>query len=329
MPCGSGLEREWANPSSIHRAGTAARRRVELARESVARLLGCQERELLFSSGGTESANLAIFGTLEHLRASAPARRVLVTSRLEHSAVRESADAWQRRGGEVLWAVQDASGVVDCDWLADTLRHRAAEIALVSLMWVNNEDRRDRPDRPDRRALPRARSPLPHRRNATRRPHACRSRGPSSRSPQLRRPQVPRSEGDRRALHPPRRSARTPSNRPVRRSGIAGAARKTSPGIVGMGTAADAARRWMENRRPDQPRPDWHPLRTTRARHPSCLSRGDAERLRGPAHLVDDEHRLPAPRGGSDSPPSLRTRPLRQCRRRLQQRKPSIRAPSS
>ena len=83
------LEQCWGNPSSVHRSGIEARRRVELARASVARLLGCRDREVVFTSGGTESANLAILGSLEHFAAST--RRVLVTSRLEHSAVRECA----------------------------------------------------------------------------------------------------------------------------------------------------------------------------------------------------------------------------------------------
>ncbi|MFO0828896.1 MAG: cysteine desulfurase family protein [Phycisphaerales bacterium] len=129
------LERSWANPSSVHRQGIEARRRVELAREAVARLVGCQERELVFTSGGTEAANLAILGSLE----AAPERNVLITSRLEHSAVRETAAAWERRGGTVIWAQHEASGVVDGSWLASTLRAQATRIGLVSLMWVNNE----------------------------------------------------------------------------------------------------------------------------------------------------------------------------------------------
>jgi len=139
------LEREWANPSSVHRAGVEARRRIELARESVARLIGCQERELLFCSGGTEAANLAILGTLPAegnwlaAGAAAPSRRVLVTSRLEHSAVRETADAWSRRGGEVVWTQHADGGLIDLDWLAATLRERSDDVAIVSVMWANNE----------------------------------------------------------------------------------------------------------------------------------------------------------------------------------------------
>ncbi len=131
----------WANPSSVHRAGGEAKRIVELARESVARLVGCQDRELVFTSGGTEGASLAIRGSLEHFAASEPARRVLVTSRFEHSAVRELAQQLEKRGVEIVWLPSSpaAPGTPDLDALSALLASRANEIALVSLMWANNE----------------------------------------------------------------------------------------------------------------------------------------------------------------------------------------------
>jgi cysteine desulfurase len=131
----------WANPSSVHRAGGEAKRVVELARESVARLVGCQERELVFTSGGTEGANLAIRGSLEQLASADPARRVLVTTRFEHSAVRELAQRLEQRGTEVVWlaGAPHAPGTPDLDALEALLAARADEIALVSLMWANNE----------------------------------------------------------------------------------------------------------------------------------------------------------------------------------------------
>ncbi len=153
------LVTDWANPSSVHRPGVNARRRIELARTSIAKLVGCQEREILFCSGGTEAANLAIFGSRRHAVASAPRaglssaspatsssqqsgrreRRTFVTSRLEHSAVRESADAWIARGDEVVWITHRPDGVIDLDRFSELLRSRGDEIAVVSLMWANNE----------------------------------------------------------------------------------------------------------------------------------------------------------------------------------------------
>jgi cysteine desulfurase len=129
------LEERWANPSSVHRAGQAARHVVELARADVARLLGCSEREVVFTSGGTEAADLAIRGTL-----GASERRVLATSRLEHAAVRELAERLAERGtAEVLWLPHDAGGRVTPEALGRALRERAGEVALVSLMAANNE----------------------------------------------------------------------------------------------------------------------------------------------------------------------------------------------
>ena len=103
------MREHWANPSSVHRAGGEAKRVVELARESVAALVGCQERELVFTSGGTEGANLAIRGTIEHFAAHEPRRRVLVTTRFEHSAVRELAQQLEKRSTEVVWLTSATS----------------------------------------------------------------------------------------------------------------------------------------------------------------------------------------------------------------------------
>ena len=129
------LESVWANPSSVHRAGQVARQKLELARESVCRLIGCRDRELVFTSGGTEAANLAIRGSL----AIEPKRHVLVTSRLEHSAVRELAESLGASGTEVIWLANDERGIVDLDELRRVLEERGDEIGLVCLMWVNNE----------------------------------------------------------------------------------------------------------------------------------------------------------------------------------------------
>jgi cysteine desulfurase len=132
-----GLVGGWGNPSSIHRAGMAARHAVELARESLAELLGAKPREIVFTSGGTESANLAIHGSIEHF--SGGPRTLLVSSRLEHSAVRECAERLKRRGQEVIWVPHDPDGVVDLASFEEILAQRGGEVAVVSLMAANNE----------------------------------------------------------------------------------------------------------------------------------------------------------------------------------------------
>ena len=126
----------WGNPSSVHRAGIDARHAVELARESVARLLGAQPREVVFTSGGTESAWLAIAGTLDALAGP----RTLITMRTEHSAVREACEALESRGrARVLWVPPAADGTVDLAALEAALDAAAGDAALVSVMGANNE----------------------------------------------------------------------------------------------------------------------------------------------------------------------------------------------
>ena len=130
------LEHCWANPSSVHRAGQAARARVEQARRCVADLIGAGPREIVFCSGGTESCQLAIRGALDQAEHDT-GRRVLVTSAVEHSAVRDLAKALEARGrAEVRWLPLDATGVVDVDRARGLIDGR---VAVVSLQWANNE----------------------------------------------------------------------------------------------------------------------------------------------------------------------------------------------
>ncbi|MCL4222018.1 MAG: cysteine desulfurase [Phycisphaerales bacterium] len=121
----------WANPSSVHRAGQAVRAAVELARAEVAGLIGARPREITFTSGGTESIHLALRGVLE--RAKAP---VLVTTRVEHAAVRQLAEQLERSGRvEVRWAALGPGGVVEVERLGALLEGAT----LASVQWVNNE----------------------------------------------------------------------------------------------------------------------------------------------------------------------------------------------
>lgn len=129
------MRARWANPSSVHRFGQSARQSIDQARRKVADLIGCRPRELVFTGGGTESINLAIRGVLQ----SNPGRRVLVSSRLEHSAVRELCEHLEPDGVEIIWIACDDDGIVQPDRLDDLLRNRGDEVALVSLQWANNE----------------------------------------------------------------------------------------------------------------------------------------------------------------------------------------------
>lgn len=122
----------WHNPSSVHRAGQAARQAVELARQQVAELLNASAREVTFTSGGTESINLAVRGAL-----GSTGKRVIVTTRVEHSAVRDLVEDLERRAEcEVRWAPLLEHGIVDADALDELI---TPDVALVSVQWANNE----------------------------------------------------------------------------------------------------------------------------------------------------------------------------------------------
>jgi cysteine desulfurase len=117
----------WGNASSVHRWGRAARSAVEEARVTVADVLGCEPAQIVFTSGGTESDNLALRGAL-------PPHSRLVTGAAEHEAVINTAHALERQGTPItLLAPAD----VTPDGLAAALGSQAA--GLVSLMYVNNE----------------------------------------------------------------------------------------------------------------------------------------------------------------------------------------------
>jgi len=121
----------FGNPSSIHKEGQAARRRIEEARESVACLAGAAAREVVFTSGGTESNNAAIFGAT-----GATNRKHVVTTAIEHPSVLEPIAELQRRGWAVTIVSPTRNGVVPADAVIDAIRD---DTALVAMMLANNE----------------------------------------------------------------------------------------------------------------------------------------------------------------------------------------------
>ena len=128
------LER-YGNPSSAHQSGQWTRSAVEHARTSLASLLHCSPREIVFTSGGTESDNLALSGILQtFLDKREPAH--LITTQIEHHAVLFAAESLERRGIEVTYLKPDRSGVINPDDLESVLRPHTK---LVSVMLANNE----------------------------------------------------------------------------------------------------------------------------------------------------------------------------------------------
>ena len=120
---------EFGNASSIHHHGQHARAAVERARESVAKLLGCRAAEVVFTSGGTEADNLAIFGL-------ARPRDHVITSQIEHHAVLNACKRLEQRGFEVTFLPVDGKGLIDPDDLKRALRPNTK---LISIMMGNNE----------------------------------------------------------------------------------------------------------------------------------------------------------------------------------------------
>lgn len=123
----------WGNASSTHYEGQQARAAVENAREQVASLVGCTPKEIVFTSGGTEADNLALFGLAR--RYGHPPQRVLYSA-IEHPAVRESARALAHEGFRVEEIPITPDGVVDINRLSDSID---SDILLIAVMAVNNE----------------------------------------------------------------------------------------------------------------------------------------------------------------------------------------------
>jgi cysteine desulfurase len=127
------LDGVFANPASIHAPGRAARAAVEEARGQVAALVGATPEEIVFTSGATESDNLAIKGVARFRRDKG---RHIVTSRIEHKAVLDACKQLEKEGFEVTWLKPDAGGLIQPEAVQNALRK---DTVLVSLMHANNE----------------------------------------------------------------------------------------------------------------------------------------------------------------------------------------------
>ncbi|MFQ6394967.1 cysteine desulfurase family protein [Nocardia sp. KC 131] len=128
------------NASSLHGSGRAARRVLEEARESIAANLGARPSEVIFTSGGTESDNLAIKGIYWARRDADPRRTRIIAGSTEHHAVIDTVEWLERHeGAQVTWLPVDADGVVSPRALRAALAEYVDEVAVVTVMWANNE----------------------------------------------------------------------------------------------------------------------------------------------------------------------------------------------
>jgi cysteine desulfurase len=122
----------YGNPSSMHSFGGQVAKKIRAAREQMATLIGAMPEEIIFTSCGTESDNAAIRSAL----ATNPDRRHIVTSRVEHPAIKSLAIDLARHGYRVTELPVDKEGLLDLDQYEKSL---TPDTAVVSLMWANNE----------------------------------------------------------------------------------------------------------------------------------------------------------------------------------------------
>jgi len=132
--------RRTGNASSLHGSGRRSRRAVEEARERIAAALGARPSEVVFTTGGTESDNLAVKGMYWARRAEDPARTRVLVSAAEHHAVLDTAE-WlaTHEGADVELVPVDAEGRVQPQALTEAIGRAPERVALASVMWANNE----------------------------------------------------------------------------------------------------------------------------------------------------------------------------------------------
>lgn len=127
------MTHEFGNPSSIHSYGREARRLLDEARTMMANSIHADEKEIIFTSGGTEADNLALFGIA---KANAAKGRHIITTAIEHHAVLHSCEQLEKDGFEVTYLPVDETGVISLDDFQQALRD---DTILVSIMFANNE----------------------------------------------------------------------------------------------------------------------------------------------------------------------------------------------
>ena len=246
----------YGNASSIHQQGQHARAAVDQARDSIARLLRCRASEIVFTSGGTESDNLALFGILQSTLAHTGAKPHLITTAIEHHAVLHAAEALEKQGVEVTFLPCTAEGLIEPEALKSALRPNTR---LVSVMFSNNETGVIQPIA-ELAAIARQAGALFH-------TDAVQAAGklPLDLSPKGPLKDVDLATISGHKIHAPkgigalfvRRSVRLA---PMMHGGMHERQRRAGTenvaGIVGLGKAAELAQQWLAKGEPGAPRPD-------------------------------------------------------------------------
>lgn len=123
---------KYGNPSSAHRSGLIARGSIEMAREKIAKVLGCTSNEIVFTGSGSEGNNMAIRGVLK----AGDKSKHIITSKIEHSSILNTCKLLEKEGGHVTYIDVDRQGRYNLDQLQSEIRE---DTGLVSLSYVNNE----------------------------------------------------------------------------------------------------------------------------------------------------------------------------------------------
>lgn len=132
--------RNGGNPSSLHAVGRDARATVEYARERIARAVGADPAEVIFTSGGTEADNLAVKGIYWKRREEDPQRTRILVSSIEHHAVEETCEWLEKaEGAQLEWIPVDEHGSVNPQTVRELIEKNPEDVALVTVMWANNE----------------------------------------------------------------------------------------------------------------------------------------------------------------------------------------------
>ena len=132
--------RAGGNLSSLHALGRDARATVEYARERIARAIGADPAEVIFTSGGTEADNLAVKGIYWKRREEDPQRTRILVSSIEHHAVEDTCEWLEKaEGAHVEWIPVDERGRVDPQTVRELIEKNPEDVALVTVMWANNE----------------------------------------------------------------------------------------------------------------------------------------------------------------------------------------------
>lgn len=147
------LSEKFGNASSFHKIGLDANMEVRSARKTIANALSCEDEELIFTSGGTEANNLAIFGTVE---ANKRKGNRIVTTAIEHESVMQSIDELEKQGYEVVRLEPDEYGRITEEQIFDSVN---SDTILVSMMYVNNEVGSIMPVKAIKKAVKRANAP--------------------------------------------------------------------------------------------------------------------------------------------------------------------------